>query len=478
MPSIKKNFLYNLILTLSTYVFGLVVFPYVSRVLGVDNIGKVNFADQTIKYIMLFAAMGVATVGVREIAACGDDRVKRSEVFSNILCFISLLSALSLVVLFVLVYSVPRFADIQSLLVMGPFYIIGTTLLIEWFYQGLENFRFVAIRTIIVKVLYVAAVFLFVKTKEDYRIYYFLSVLAICINAAINIFYSRKFVDFSFRGVSLKRYSKPILSLGIYMIMLSFFTTFNVLYLGFVHDDHAVGVYSTSIKIYSILLGVVSAFTMVMMPRMSSLLSGGKKDDFTEKISISFDLVFSVSIPLAVGGVVLAPQIVSILAGPEYGEAVLPMRIIMPNLFIISCAQIWVMQILLPMKRDRLVTISSVCAALVGVALNIVLVGKLSAVGSAIVLVAAELCGDTISFVYAVKNRLLRLPPFRKFARQLAAGFLYAGVCSLCTVVSSNDFISFSLAFVLCAALFVGLNCVLFKDGFIYGYSKKILRHA
>lgn len=427
---------------------------------------------------MLFAAMGVATVGVREIAACGDDRARRSEVFSNILCFVLFLSTLSLAVLFVFAFTVPRFADIRSLLVIGSFYIIGTTFLIEWFYQGLENFRFVAIRTIVVKTLYAAAVFIFVKTREDYPIYYFLVILSICINAIINILYSRKFVDFSFKGVSLSKYSRPILSLGIYMIMLSFFTTFNVLYLGFVQDDYAVGIYSTSIKVYSILLGVISAFTMVMMPRMSALLSRGEQDDFAEKISISFDLVFSVSIPLVVGGVILAPQIISILAGPEYGDAVLPMRIIMPNLFIVSCAQIWVMQILLPMKMDRLVTTSSVCAALVGVILNILLVGKLSAIGSAIVLIAAELCGDTISFVYALRHRLLKLPLFGNFARQLALGLLYAGVCYLCSALINNVFISFSLAVVICIAVFVVFNCFLFKDGFIYGYSKNIFRHA
>lgn len=478
MASVKKNFIYNLILTLSTYVFGLIVFPYVSRVLGVDNLGKVNFADQVIRYIMLFAAMGVSTVGIREIAACGDDRAKRSEVFSSILCIVLFLSALSLAVLFVLTFTVPRFTDIRSLLVIGSFYVIGTTFLIEWFYQGLENFRFVAIRTIVVKILYVVAVFLFVKTREDFPIYYLLVVLSICINAIINFLYSRKFVDFNFKGISLRKYSKPILSLGIYMIMLSFFSTFNVLYLGFAQDDYAVGIYSTSIKVYSILLGVMSAFTMVMMPRMSALLSCGKQDDFLEKLSISFDLVFSVSIPLVVGGVVLAPQIVSILAGPEYADAVLPMRIVMPNLFVVSCAQIWVMQILLPLKKDRLVTTSSVCAALIGVAMNIILVGKLSAVGSAIVLIVAELCGDAISFVYSLRNHLLKLPPFKKFARQLALGFLYAGVCFLCTAIIRNVFISFSLAFVICVVVFVVFNCFLFKDGFIYCYSRKFLRHA
>lgn len=82
MASLKKNFIYNLSITLANYIAGLVVFPYVSRCLGVELMGKTSFATNVVAYFSLFALLGAATVGTREIAICRDDYEKRSKVFS------------------------------------------------------------------------------------------------------------------------------------------------------------------------------------------------------------------------------------------------------------------------------------------------------------------------------------------------------------------------------------------------------------
>lgn len=475
MPSVKKNFAFNLILTVSTYLFSLVVFPYVSRVLGVELIGRISFAEQVIRYFMLFASMGLATVGIREISSCGDDRERRSRVFSNIFVIALLLTSISIILLFVAIFTVSQLSSIKDLLIIGSFNIFFTTLLIEWFYQGIENFRFVTLRSIAVKCFYVLAVFLFVKTKDDYILYYIINAVCTAVNALINIFYSRRFVDLSFRRLTLGKYFKPSLSLGIYQLALSFFTTFNVVYLGFVQTEYQTGLYTTAIKIYSILLAVISAFTTVMMPRMSALLSEEREDEFNSKLAVSWNLVFAFSIPIAIGGIILSPQIVTLLAGEAFAEAALPMSIIMLNILIVSAAQIWVMQVLLPMKKDRVVLYCSILSAAVGVLLNFLLVGNYGALGSAITIVVAELVGDIVSFIYVIRKHIIKFP-MSMFLKYMVLSMPYILICLVVRSLSLHPIICLIVAVFSCLLYFIVLHRWVVKDTFISGYVRKVMR--
>ena len=417
-------------------------------------IGRVNFADQTVNYLRILAAMGVSTVGVREIAACGNDRAKRSQVFSDIFSFILILAIVAVFALVILILAVPQLHGVNNLLFVGSFYLFFSSMMIEWFYQGIEDFRFVTLRSIAVKIVYVLLVFLLVKAPEDYLIYYALISGTIVVNALINLGYSRKFADLSLRKSHPRRYSKSILALGVYMVMLSFFTTFNVVYLGMVKGDHEVGVYTTATKIYSLILGVLTAYTTVMMPRMTSLLSENKEEEFKDRIDDSFNLVFCVAFPLIIGGVYFAPQIIDILAGEQYKEAIPVMRLIMPLVVVIGLAQIWVIQILLPKKKDSIVLMSAVLSAIVGVTLNVTLVGRLSFLGSALAMVGAELTNDAITLIYSLKKKYLAFPLKRMLLYGVAA-IPYVVICWCCSAVLKNDFVSFGVAVILCIVWFI-----------------------
>jgi len=233
MSKIQSNFIYNVALTLSTYIINLVVFPYVSRVLGVDNIGKVGFVENIISYFSLFAMMGVATVGVREIASCGNDINKRSEVFSSLLSLLLRTTLLVVAIYAICIVVVPRFQVDKSLFMIGTSQLFMTSLLIEWLYQGLENFKFIAIRNVAIKILYAIIVFLVIKDSSDYILYFALSCGVIVVNGLINFLYSRNFVRLTFTRGSWKTFLKPMVSLGVYKVLVSMYTTFNVVVLGF-----------------------------------------------------------------------------------------------------------------------------------------------------------------------------------------------------------------------------------------------------
>jgi len=472
MSSVSKNFAYNLVLTLSTYVINLVITPYVTRVLGVEMIGRTGFVMQTVLYFSLFAVLGVATVGVREISACGNDFEKRSATFSSIFSLVMLTTLATLLVYISCIIFVPRFHADRELMIMGAVSLLFNTMLIEWFYQGMENFRYITIRKLAINILYAAAVLLLVHKPEDYHLYYFLTVAVVVVNALVNLLHSRKFVRFGVKRIDLKAFARPIFYLGLYGIMTAMYTTFNSMFLGFVHSDEIVGYYYLSTKIYAIILGVLTAFTTVMLPRMSALVAEHKEDEFRSNLNNSFDIVFTFSLPLIAGGIIMAPQIIRILSGPGYEGAILPMRLIMPVILITGCAQIWVTQTLMPLKKDKVLLVCAIIGAVVGVTANFLLVPSLGAVGSALVVLIAELVANSVSLTYAVRKGILVFPAAR-LLKYLVLSIPYFLICLLVSTFIDSYWLSFIVAVLACFAYFVIMNRWLVNDSVVSKFLAK-----
>ena len=415
---LKRNFIYSSILTVSNYFFPLITYPYVSRVLGVNNIGICNFVDSIINYFILFSMMGITTLGIREIAANKSNSYKQSRAFTNLFILNGISTLLMLVVLIVSMYTVPMLYKYRELLYIGAMKLVANLFLIEWFFKGIENFKYITKRTLIVKTLYVLFVFLLVKEQSDYNIYFLLLTLMTVVNAVINFVYACKFVKIKIKDVSLKKYITPFIVLGCYLLLTSMYTTFNVTYLGIIGGDTQVGYYTTATKIFTIILAFYTAFTGVMMPRMSSLFSEGKIEEFKQLVYRSINFLCVFAIPIVTFTTIYAPEIVRIISGDGYEGAYLSARIVMPLMLIIGLEQIFVIQILMPSKQDKVILRNSVIGAVVGVILNIILVGKLLSTGSALVWFISELCVLVCS-VYSVQNKLQIYFPIKNIIKQI-----------------------------------------------------------
>ena len=473
--SVKKNFVYNVLLTMSSYIVSLVVFPYVSRILGVSILGRLSFVSTIVSYFSLFALLGVSAVGIRAIASCGNNREQRTKTFASIFSFILLLTILSLLIFVCCIFFVPKFRDYQNLLFIGSLSLFFTSLLIEWLYQGIEKFKYISVRTIIVRCIYAISVFVFIKSKDDYLLYYVLTTGTVIINAIINIVYARNFINFNFRSISVFKYAKEILSIGVYKILTSMYTTFNVVYLGFVATENQVGFYTTSTKLFYIQLGILSAFTSVMLPRMSSLLAEGKRDEYKSKIDYSFDLVFMFTIPIIVWTLFYAPQIIRIISGKGFEGAITPMRIITPMLFITGIAQIFVVQTLMPLKKDKIILVGSIVGATVGILSNILFVKQYGAVGTAITLLLAEIFGDLVGFVYAIYCKLIEFPWHRLY-NYLIGGIPYVAICMIVNTLETDDICRLFLSIV-CFSIYFGVfNYAIMKNAIIISSVKSTIK--
>lgn len=461
--SIKKNILYSSLLTVSNFLVPLLIYPYISRVLGATNIGLWNFIDSIINYFILFSMMGINTIGIREIAKTKGNEFQLSKTFSSLLMLNIISTVIVLTVLLLAVWLVPELQKHREMMYIGTLKLIFNCLLIEWFYKGIENFKFITQRTIIVKTIYIVLVFIYVRNKDDYDIFYFLTVLTTVFNALINIYYSRKLIHITLKDLSIYPYLRSFFILGIYALLTSMYTSFNVAYLGFVAGETEVGYYSTAVKLYTVLISLFTAFTGVMMPRMSSLIAEGNFDSFKRLTNKSVDALLTFVMPIIVLVMSFTPQIISIISGPGYEAAITPMRIIVPLLLIIGYEQIIIVQILTPLKQDKAILINSALGGLVGITMNLLLVSDLHSIGSAIVWVLAEIT-VLCSGQYFVTKFIGAKFPFTKIGIQIIIALPIIGICFFIASLQIHYILMLIIGIIITAIYYNYINTYVIKN--------------
>lgn len=448
MSGLRKNISYSILLTLSTYLVPLVVFPYISRVLGPEGIGTIDSVEYVINYAVVCSMMGLTTLGVREIARYKDDPQKLKETFSG-LFYLNLISTACVVVaLSVLVLAVPQFYEKKEMFFIGLFKIVANMFWIEWFFKGIENFKYITIRSLILRTLFVLAVFCFVTTQEDSHIYYAIWVGLTCMNAVCNWLYRRNYTHLSVSNVKLKPFIKPFILLGLFGFLSAVYTQLNVTYLSFVASEEQVGYYTTATRLYGVIIALFSTITAVMIPRMSILLKEQRDEEMKNLVNKTFALLFCFAFPVVAFMEIFAADIIMLFAGEAFLPAVLPMRIVMLQLFIIGTEQIFLLQVLIPGQKENDMLKCVAMGIVACAAINFLLVEQYQSIGSALAWVCAELavfCGAA----YYVKKHYGILFPIKLFGTCLVWSLPFWGIGWAVTTSIDSLFVKLTVAGVL-----------------------------
>lgn len=354
--------------------------------------------------------LGISTVGVREIASARGDKEKLSKTFASLFMLTFITTVIAVSILFIAMHTVPMLKQYQSLLYIGVVKIVFNLFLIEWFFTGMENFKFITNRSILIKLFYVICVFLFIKEPTDYELYYILSVAAVVMNAVINLFYSRHFLNLSFHQIDIRPFFKAYIIMGIYILLTNFYTYLNPVWLGFVTNTDEVGYFTTATKLHTIIVAILLSFANILFPRVSNLLAEGKTEEFWEKIGQAFEAVFLFAFPTICFMLITGPELLHFLVGDNFEGAYEPLRIISPLVFVVGIEQILIIQILLAMHKDYAVLRNSFWGALIAIVLNLLITPTAGASGSAIVWVVAECVILTLSIVCVRKSFNYFLP--------------------------------------------------------------------
>ena len=392
IKSIKFNFIMNFILTVSNFLFPLITFPYVSRVLLPEGTGKVAFALSIVSYFTLFASFGVATYGIRAIAQVRDDKERLSKTMHELLFINSISMIIVYIALAIAILVVPKFAIEKELFWVTSLFILFTIIGIEWLYKGLEKYQYITIRTIVFKIASLFLVFLFVKEKSDYILFAFISIFAIVGSGVLNLINSRKLINYTlYSEYEFKKHLKPMFVLFLTSMAIAIYTSLDEGLLGLLSSPEQVGYYNAAVRVKGILFTLITSLGVVLLPRLSYYVENHMETEFHEALAKSTNFIIVIAASVVIFFTLFAKETILILAGENYVASIIPLQIVVWALILSAITNILGIQILLPLKKDKQLLFSVLCAATVDVIANFLLVPKLAAVGTALSVIAAEL---------------------------------------------------------------------------------------
>lgn len=406
-PSLSMNLIMNIILTVSGFVFPLIAFPYISRVLLAEGIGKVQLASSFISYFTIISQLGIPTYGIRACAAVRDDRTKLTRTVHELMMIQAVATLISYALLIGFILSVPRLYQERQLYFITSLTILLGAIGMEWLFRAMEQYTYITIRSLVFKVIAIIAMFLLVKSKQDYVIYATISVVAAAGSNILNLTQLRKFIDLKpVGGYQLRQHLRPVFVLFAYVCATTIYTNLDTVMLGFMATDAEVGYYGVAVKLKNILVSVVTALGTVLLPRVSYYYEQRLMDDFWKIAAKAFRVVLMMALPLTVYFMVLAKDGIFFLSGTSYERSVLPMIIIMPTLVCIGLTSVTGNQILIPTKRENTILHASLVGALIDLILNAILIPDMGAAGAAIGTLVAE--AVVLLYHFAVLRREIK----------------------------------------------------------------------
>lgn len=450
--STKFNFLMNAILTASAFIFPLITYPYISRVLGPDNIGKVSLATSVVYYFGMFAQLGIPTYGINACARVRDNRRELTKTVQEIMIINLIMTAVVYAVFAVSLFAVPRLAAEKPLYIITGVTILFSTIGVEWLYKAVEQYSYITTVSILFKFISVAAMFAFVHNEGDYVIYGGITIIAASGSGLLNFIRLRRFISLKPVGhYDLRQHLRAIWVFFAMSVATTIYTNLDVVMLGFIKTDADVGYYNTAVKVKNVLCALVTSLGTVLLPRMSCLAKEEKWNEFYGLAKKSINFVLLLSLPLALFFAVFANESIRLLSGDAFLPAVLPMQVISFTVVFIGLTNIMGIQVLVPLGREKQVLGSEVAGALVNLFFNATLIPLCAATGAAIGTLLAE--AMVFIYQYYVLRDVAR-PVFSKIAYWKILLALLVG-CAMSVPIKLLSFRPFS-GLLVAAVLFFG----------------------
>lgn len=391
--SIKKNFGFNLLHTIVGFLFPIVTFPYVSRVLGVDGIGLIQFFQSILSYMALFSAIGIPLYAVKEVSKVRESFHTRGRVLVEILSLHLLFTLVGYLGVLFLLYYVPQVKEHSTIFVLLSTHLVFVAIGVEWFYQGIEDFKYVMIRSLFVKVVSIILLFSCVQTDGDLLIYSILLVAAEAGNNLFNFVRLRKYIScdmLRWSNLNIRQHIKPAMRIFVLNLVVSVYVNLDSVMLGFLCGESEVGYYSVAVRIVRTLSAFSAALGGVLLPRLAYCVANKNTREFRRLTQKALDFILIIIVPLTFGLIFTADDLVILLCGKEYLASVMTLKIISPLILFLGVSNLVGTRILYAQDHETIVIKSAVIGSILNFSLNMVLIPFYSHEGAAIASVIAE----------------------------------------------------------------------------------------
>lgn len=470
--SIKKNFIYNVLNQVVQSLGPLVVTPYISRVLGVENIGLYSFAESIVSYFLLFAILGTATYGQRAISYVQGDINERSKAFWEVFIIRLVTTFITLGAYAAYIFILVPESQFKIFLIL-LLNIINVIFDITWFLQGLEEFGKISIRSIFFRVLSVVLIFVFVKEESNFYLYIiFMVAYALLGNISLWL-YLPKFIC-KVKGVRPFKDIKTVLQLFLPTIAVQIYTVLDKSMIGWLSDGYVEnGYYEQAEKLVKTALVAVTALGVVTIPRIARTFKEGDMDKVQSYIYRSYRYVWLIALPLMFGLISVADFFVPIYYGAGYDKCKILIPIFSALLVIIGLSNVSGIQLFVPIGKQNVLTFTVVIGAVVNFILNLILIPKFASIGATCASVAAEFVITVIGFIYIRKKKLVTLKNvFLSSWKYLISGGVMCGILFLIKYFLPVTLWSLVVLVVSGMVIYLVMLLIL-RDSFIFEIFKK-----
>lgn len=447
MYSIKKNFLYNTLLSVTQVLFPLITFSYVARVISPVGIGTVSFVESICRYAILIAALGIPLYGVREVAKLKGDKVRLSKLCSELLTIHFVVTLLISFIYLVTIFSISKLNHNLDYYLLGLLMVFSNIFIMEWYFQGIGDFKFITIRTLIVRLLTTISVFFLVTNANQGFNFFLLTVLTNVINGIVNFWYANKTLNFSFSLNFEKhlKHLKPLFFIFSTTISISIYVLLDTIMLGFLADEKAVGFYSIALKISKVPMLFVGSLGLVLIPQLASSFHQNELEKFNGLILKSLNFVITFSLPVIFFIFGISEELLYAFAGEQFVGAGLTLKILSVVILLIGLSNVFGLQILTPMGKDKFLTFSVLLGTITSLSLNFVLIPLYQEKGAAITNIITELVvtGATLYFaskfikldfdyIFILKSLLYSIPIcfFSMIWSFMSTNYLFILICT------------------------------------------------
>ena len=472
--TIKANYILNVLRIASIAVISIFTIPHVSRVLGPDNLGKVEYIFTILNYFVLFSGLGIPMYGIREVAKCRDQPRERNKVVLELYIILFLTTIVSYLGI-IFIYQLSYFQEYKDLILIMCSMVFLSNIGAEWYFQGIENQLFITVRNVIIRLVVFGLIIYYINTASDYKIYAFLLILATFGANLLNFVIIIKGIfkeKFKRSELNIKRHFKPILTIFVATISVNIYLQLDNLLIGSISGDKYVGYYAIANKLIRFLISFVTIIGAVLLPRVSYLFVNDKVQ-YQEYLHKSFNILLLMSVPFSVFFLVYAENIIQFMGGADFQPSVLTMKILSPLCFIVSMAYFMGFILLYPQNKEKIYTVATVISAVFSLAVNYFAISYYQQNGAAVVAVLAELLAIAIMYFYIRSKNLLPNIFDKNAFKIFLAGIVMLVFSYAITTYNDQNFVLFIL-FTICSFVVYLATSLILREKFL----TEIIKHA
>lgn len=476
--SLLLNYIYNLLSSLLNIIFPLVTAPYLARVLHEEGNGQIAFVNSIAMYFVSFTVFGFNLYGQREVAKVKDDVNKRSDVFFELLILRVFFCMVSVSGLFLLINSPYIAPGYKGLVSICSLQIVAVVFDIRFFFQGIEDFREIAIRAITTRSLALICLFIFVKEPGDVWKYLLYSALTILVSNLL--MWPKALGLIRFGGVeisSVKKRIRPAFFLYLPVLAETIFSALDSTMIGYlaVNNEYENGCYGSAIKIINVISIVMMADGLVFAARNARDYDRGNDDSLREHLSLAFRYVWMLGFPIVTGLLILSDQISLCVFGAGYEKVPILLRLFTVRVFTHGIMNVIANQYLLSSGREKICTAFNAGGITANFILNLLLIPEFGCTGAAIASIASEtlLTGALIGY-FALEKKYWNISIILQSYKYIIASVVMGIPVFLLNRLWGSKWYLVGITIIIGAAVY-GLSLFVMKDEMMMVYGRRIL---